>query len=1158
MFRNNLFSALYHGIAGAAFIAGGYMAWNSDGKISEFLLYSTLAALLLSALSGFALRPAGGLRGALLSNGVLLLAALAALPVYAFYELALHAIYFYYIFHLPIPVVETFFPHLSIWPVFALTLLPYIAATLGQLLRRAVLPVRRSRSAALSTATTVLLCAAVLTAGCSSSGTDLNAYWKTPAGERELSQSYELKVLLVHGEDGFRSEAVPQQFNQTLYAGTDIHHAKLGELAGKLVERFDLVYLDDGLTNEPDWEEAAGQLMAYAAGGGTLYLPHDYGEAFPAEFVGVSGFSAVEDASLSFQYPQVRSNLKGLQEVWRTFSDIYGSYLGLDVRHHISFQKAAVPASATALVERDGLAYLTVNEWDQGKVIWSNRFLAPDVFITRLDLSPEDGGKYFHFGWATASMLLKSELVNLASKDKYGYSIKKAYGPYGRPGVAWQAHYEALYSFVLRDLMKWTELLQTYEQIPTYSLVRGSYNGGKWHEAIRFHDNLGTDAQPDFEGAELNSFFSSGRILQTGEDALWFDAYPGYNTFLSPIPDPYRAYPSLVPEDVDSEYDLVVGSADGQVYGIKKNGADGSAVTKEKLNAEGGSFAKRYSAPAAVDWNGDGKLDLLVGDESGRVKLFMREGSRYADKGYVKADGEDIRVEAYAAPHVADIDGDGIADLLVGDSAGQIYAYTGTGEGDGMSFKAAGALPIRTEMTYAAPFAADWNDDGLTDLLVGGYEGEIRLFLGDASGGWIDEGLLTGHHANFFGTETIKAGHYSVPVVTDWNGDGNKDLLTGHLEYGNTYSIDSPDFPYKEELQNTIRYAKDRYLSLIPHMYLHEYMDDAQERREMDAHKEAFRSLGIPWDDDDMGVNHHTWRINENALQTFRNQKATGIWWNFGFNPPKVSSAPRDGKEFLMVMPFMLPGTEPGAAGAATGEDASPFLLFSPAPHAVNFSKAWDGLARYDIPLIQFEHIEHGMKPFTSVYDNLIRQIETIDSFRKAHNYSAMTEDQIARSLLNTFYANLEVTWEGDEAVIRVNDDAVPEQVKEYAGTLGLRIEPGEKYEGYRLDTSSSFGWKGEDAFYAGLEHGLTSLKWTKESDEDGFIRIVRSNSPVKAEADGRSIKLTLSAKGMQDLKLYSPVPLDIRGKNLRVTKDGKEYTIVHYGEKMDITISAK
>lgn len=1162
MLRNNGWTVLYHGIIGVIFMAGGYFAWRSDGLISELLLYATLLALILSFISGCLLRPVGGWAGALLSNGALLLAALVAFPVYSFYELARHAVYFYYIYHLPMPIIELFFSNMKVGPLFALTLMPYIAATLGHLLRRAYAK-KRGRI----TAVPLALCVMLLSAGCSQNA-QISDYWKKPAVEQSLSHSYELNILLVHAGNEFRTEAIPQQFKQTLYAGAVVTKSVLDELKEQQPDRYDLIYLDNELQHEEGWEEAQRWLTDYVAGGGTLYLSHEYGEAFPGEFLGISGFEAAPDGKLNFTYPEVRADLKGLQGVWESFANLYGSFQGLEAKGQIDFQHGAVPAAATALVEKDGLAYLLVHEWGDGQVIWSNRFVAPDAFITRLDLSAEDGGSYFHFGWATANMLLKSELINLTSKDKYGYSIKKAYGPYGRPGVAWQAHYEALYSFVLRDLVKWTELLQTYDQIPTYSLVRGSYNGGKWHEAIRLHQNIGTDGEPDFEGVERDSFFSSGQLLTTENDGLRFDAYPGYNSFLTPIKELYRAYPAIVPEGIQSDYELIVGSADGSIFGISQAGSNGSQVTSTRLTVKGGAdtFAERNSAPAAIDWNGDGGLDLLVGGGDGRVKLYTLEGKRYVDQGFVLAGSDEIKVEGPAAAHVADWNGDGFADLLIGDSEGNVYWYAGErGEGS-IAFKPQGKLPIDTGMTYAAPFATDWNNDGRLDLLVGGYEGEIRQFQQSSEGGWSDEGLLTGHNANFFGTNTINVGHYAVPIVMDWNGDGSKDMLTGHLEYGNTYSIDSDYFPYRDDLYETIRYAQKQHLSLIPHMYLHEYMSDEQEKREMAAHKEAFLKLGIPWDQD-MGVNHHTWRINENALQTFANQKETGIWWNFGFNPPQVPSAPRDGKEFLMVMPFMLPGTEPGGgagsdaamktAGGKTAEEG-PFLLFSPAPHATRFSKAWDELAKYDIPLIQFEHVEHGMKPFSAVYDNLMRQIKRIDTFRKKHNYSAMTEDQIARSLLNTFYAELAVQWEGDKLIIRVNDDAVPEQVKEYADTLGVRVELGEKYSGWGVKTSSSFSWQGDGAYYIGLDKELTSVEWSEQSDEDSFIRIIRSNSPVAVSEDGASIKLTLAAKGMQDLKLYSPIPLRIQGKDVKVTQSGKEYTIVHYGEKLVVTLSPK
>lgn len=1170
MLKNNSLSLLYHGFIVVIFIIGGYLSWNSKDLSTSYFLNSLLVAFLLSFISGFILPSVRGMRNVWRSNIILIAIPLIALPILLTYDMVLQAVYFYYIYHLPMNIIYSFFPSLSAWPLFAVLLIPYVLATFGHTLRHLIFRSKKHR-----VALPLVLIVTIALSGCSQGG-DLSSYWKIAAEERQLADAYELRILLIHGSDGFQSESIPQHFAQTLFAGSSVDAASLDELDPLQLNSYDLVYLDEGLKKQTEWELAKQQLIDYAANGGTLYLSHEYGEDFPAEVLGINGMKAVEDAELNFDYPAVRANLTGLQQTWASFSDLYDAYKGLDSKHHISFQQAAIPDTATTLVGRDGLAYLLVNEWGKGKVIWSNQFIAPEVFITRLDLSAEDGGKYFHYGWATANMLLRSELVNFVSKEKYGYSIKKAYGPYGRPGVAWQSHYEALYSFVLRDVIKWTELLQTYDQVPSYSLVRGSYNGGKWHETIRLLRNIGEDDKPDFEGVERDSFFSYGEILTTEQDALWFDAFPGYHTFLSPIAEPYRAYPAVVPEGIDSEYALIVGSADGSLYGISKNkpnsatiaeGASSITVSKTQLTIKGGKhqFANKYSAPTVINWSKERSADLLVGDGDGRVKLYIQQGNQYEDYGYVEADGEDISVSGPASVHAVDWNGDGVYDLLIGDSEGNVHLYTGHRETVGLSFTKEGKLAIQSGMTYAAPFATDWNNDGLLDLLIGGYEGEVRLFLRTDDGSLEDNGLLSGDYANFFGTNNIKVGHYSVPLVVDWDGDGKKDMLTGHLEYGNTYSIDSDKFPYQTELKETISYLQGKSLPIIPHMYLHEYMSDEQEQREMQAHKDAFNALGLPWDQD-MGVNHHTWRINNDALQTFNNQKATGIWWNFGFNPPHVSSAPRDGKEFLMVMPFMLPGTEPSNLTQSDADRESgnkdltvePFLLFAPAPHAVSYSRAWQELAKYDIPLIQFEHIEHGMKPFTSIYNNLIRQIETIDTFRKANNYSAMTEDQIAMSLLNTFYADVNVQWSEEQLVVRVNDDAVPWQVKEYADTLGIRVELGEKYAGWKVNTSSSFAWEGNDAFYVGLNDAVTSLEWTQSSNEDDFIRIIHSNSPVAIIKDGTNVKLSLAAKGMQDLKLYSPIPLKIHGKDIRVTKEGNEYTIVHYGEKLELTLSAR
>ena len=85
----------------------------------------------------------------------------------------------------------------------------------------------------------------------------------------------------------------------------------------------------------------------------------------------------------------------------------------------------------------------------------------------------------------------------------------------------------------------------------------------------------------------------------------------------------------------------------------------------------GGPFAGidvgYYAAPNVVDWDGDGDLDLVVGNYDGEIKLWLAaaDGSlELRDGGADPFAGIDVGV--YAAPHVVDWDGDGDLDLVVG------------------------------------------------------------------------------------------------------------------------------------------------------------------------------------------------------------------------------------------------------------------------------------------------------------------------------------------------------------------------------------------------------------------------------------------------------------------------------------------------------------
>ncbi len=144
------------------------------------------------------------------------------------------------------------------------------------------------------------------------------------------------------------------------------------------------------------------------------------------------------------------------------------------------------------------------------------------------------------------------------------------------------------------------------------------------------------------------------------------------------------------------------------------------------------------SAVHAVDWNGTGLMDLLVGDIQGNVWLVPNEGTRqryaFGKERQLDAGGKLLRVNGDAGPFACDWDGDGKLDLLVGAGDGSVWFYRNTGAGKVPELAAGVQLlpPNETQYGSNAPkepcrgirakvCAVDWNGDGRLDLLVGDF-----------------------------------------------------------------------------------------------------------------------------------------------------------------------------------------------------------------------------------------------------------------------------------------------------------------------------------------------------------------------------------------------------------------------------------------------------
>lgn len=126
-------------------------------------------------------------------------------------------------------------------------------------------------------------------------------------------------------------------------------------------------------------------------------------------------------------------------------------------------------------------------------------------------------------------------------------------------------------------------------------------------------------------------------------------------------------------------------------------------------------------------------------------------------------------------PFFVDFDNNGLIDLLIGDSSGAITLYQGVPTDEIIAFSKGTVLDLPL-VPGAAPFAADWDNDGRKDLLVGGSNGTITLFknIGTENAPQFDEGLL---QQAADGPITVSG--KAVPILLDLDGDHDKDLLVG-------------------------------------------------------------------------------------------------------------------------------------------------------------------------------------------------------------------------------------------------------------------------------------------------------------------------------------------------------------------------------------------
>jgi hypothetical protein len=135
-----------------------------------------------------------------------------------------------------------------------------------------------------------------------------------------------------------------------------------------------------------------------------------------------------------------------------------------------------------------------------------------------------------------------------------------------------------------------------------------------------------------------------------------------------------NATPTLGDIDGDGDLDLFVGESSGALNYFENTGTPSEPHFTLVSDEFGGFDVGRRSVPVLHDYDGDGDLDLLVGSESEGIRVFLNAGTPSAPN-FVDDGVLDLADFGFVAPAFADIDGDGDDDVLLGGTGGGLWFY---------------------------------------------------------------------------------------------------------------------------------------------------------------------------------------------------------------------------------------------------------------------------------------------------------------------------------------------------------------------------------------------------------------------------------------------------------------------------------------------------
>ena len=235
-----------------------------------------------------------------------------------------------------------------------------------------------------------------------------------------------------------------------------------------------------------------------------------------------------------------------------------------------------------------------------------------------------------------------------------------------------------------------------------FDVLVGTYSGKLYH--IR---NIGSATQPNFKPTHNHDTL----LINTRKKGVLWCNY--LSPFMTNLFGPLNS--------LNAGLDLIMGDGTysaNSIFLLRNTGSNSEpSFDEEHTQKIIPGMGLEQLTPAVVDWNNDGKADIICGDRTGDLNLFLNtstdpEHPTFAPATHIKIAGQE-RMGAFITVAVCDLTGNHLPNLLIGQNNGTILYALNTGKLGAPEFTTP-ATPIKGVLppNYHYVSSNDWHKGG--------------------------------------------------------------------------------------------------------------------------------------------------------------------------------------------------------------------------------------------------------------------------------------------------------------------------------------------------------------------------------------------------------------------------------------------------------------